>query len=49
MVERIAKASKVPVISVHFETEKVAWTSFGKNAFVVSVGILSSKAFPLPF
>ena len=45
MVERIAKASKVPVISMHSETEKV---SFGHYAVVVTVGILSSKTFPLP-
>ena len=45
MVERIAKASKVPVFSVHSETEKVAWTSLRHNAVVVSVGMLSSEAF----
>ena len=51
MEERIAKASKVPVISVHsgFETETVAWTSFGYSTVVVTVGILSSEAFLLPF
>ena len=48
MVERIAKASKVPVISVHSEIEKVAWTSFGYNAVAVTVGILASKASLLP-
>ena len=48
MVERIAKASKVPVFPVHSETEKVAWTPLGHNAVVVSGGILSFEAFQLP-